>query len=214
MTSDDRYGLSDLPWERRSDEGTKAFAAFIVYRDLGPRRTLRQAALAHYQIAEDDLKASSKKRVVEGWSSRHQWRARAEEWDNYVRHETEEKELKAIADMRVRHASLMTVMQSKMVTYLNGLTDDVIKRMSPDVAMRALDLAIKNERIARGVPDTVTALTNVHGGPVQHQEQAVTDESLERKLRAWYASRNPENTLEKGEPDRDGLVPEDGGEDE
>ncbi len=59
------------PWERRQDESDKAFQAFQVYRDLGPKRSYRS-------VAQRLGKAGS---LVSRWSSRHQWVSRSAAFD-------------------------------------------------------------------------------------------------------------------------------------
>jgi hypothetical protein len=65
-----------LAWERRDDESSKAFAAFSLYRDLGPARSLRAVAEALYGV-----RARYGVRTVEKWSSRFDWQDRVRALD-------------------------------------------------------------------------------------------------------------------------------------
>jgi len=58
-------------WERQRRESPRAYAAFVVYRDLGPGRSLSEAARS--------LKRS--KTLLAEWSRTHNWVARADEFD-------------------------------------------------------------------------------------------------------------------------------------
>lgn len=201
----DEYGFSDYPWSPQEGETSTAYAAFIAYRDLGPRRTMRAAAAKFYpddfESPEDVDPKSGKVRNFERWSSRWRWVARCEEWDTFLQKQADADEVQAVKDMRARHVNMMTVMQSKAVQYLNTITEEDLRRMTPDTAMRMLDLAIKNERLARNVPDTIQAQTDVNGGPVQATVE-ISVEALERRFDAWKAAHDPNNVIEKGEPDR------------
>jgi len=58
-------------WERRPEESAEAYAGFLAYRDLGTKRTVRDAAV---QIGKSAG-------LLARWCHRHSWRARAYAWD-------------------------------------------------------------------------------------------------------------------------------------
>lgn len=75
------------PWLQQPGEGDTAFAAFVIYRDLGPGRTLDAAYRAHAGLSGAQ---EGTKRAPGGWKrwySQHNWRARAEAYDNRVQRE-------------------------------------------------------------------------------------------------------------------------------
>jgi hypothetical protein len=196
----DQYGFDAYPWDRQDGETSNNYAAFITYRDLGARRSLRKASCLFYNIPEDQFDPMGAKiRTLAKWSSKFRWVARVEEYDDWMQKLEDAEDIEAIKAMRKRHVQLTTVVQSKIVTYLNGLDERTIQRMNPDQAMRMLDLAIKNERLARGVPDAITGLTDAKGGPVEVEH--ISEDALERKFAAFMQAHDPENTIEKGEPE-------------
>jgi len=67
------------PWERRPDESAQSHRAFITYRELGPERTVGQAAAA----------LGKSRGMLYRWSRRHQWRERAFLWDLEQQRETD-----------------------------------------------------------------------------------------------------------------------------
>ncbi len=69
-----------LPWERQPREGDEAFAAFLAYRDLGPRRT-HEATRLHLGKRPGYLKP------IERWSTLRDWRLRASAWDDHLQAE-------------------------------------------------------------------------------------------------------------------------------
>lgn len=76
------------PWSQTKGESAIAYAAFRVYLDLGPSRSLKLAWQAH----------SKKNTVAAGhwrrWSTRFAWTARARAWDSH--HESRDKTSLAI----------------------------------------------------------------------------------------------------------------------
>lgn len=71
------------PWERQENESPEAFAAFVAYRDGGPDRSQAKAAR---EIGKDPG-------LTNRWCTRHDWVARARDYDNHVaRIEREERE--------------------------------------------------------------------------------------------------------------------------
>ncbi len=59
------------PWEQQAGETTRAFAAFVAYRDLGPDRSIAKAAEQLGRNADHFRR----------WSARNRWRARVEAYD-------------------------------------------------------------------------------------------------------------------------------------
>lgn len=79
----------DHPWEQRLNESDKAYAAFRVFRDLGPsKRTLAETAR---QLGK------ARRGVVEEWAGKHRWVERAKAWDaelERIKREELEEELR------------------------------------------------------------------------------------------------------------------------
>jgi hypothetical protein len=68
---------SSKSFDRIEGEGPKAFAAFAIYRDMGPDRTLAA-------VLDALGKASGYSRMLEEWSSDWNWVERARAWDNML----------------------------------------------------------------------------------------------------------------------------------
>ena len=69
-----------LPWERQPREGEEAYAAFLAYRDLGPRRT-------HEATRQRLGKRPGYLKPIERWSALRQWRERSCAWDDHLQAE-------------------------------------------------------------------------------------------------------------------------------
>ena len=72
-----------LPWERQGREGEEAYAAFLAYRDLGPRRT-------HEATRKRLGKRPGYLKPIERWSALRDWRWRACAWDDHLQAERDE----------------------------------------------------------------------------------------------------------------------------
>ena len=72
--------LEIFPWGRQPREGERAYAAFLAYRDLGPRRT-HEATRLRLGKKPGYLKP------IERWSSLGDWRRRANSWDAHLQAE-------------------------------------------------------------------------------------------------------------------------------
>ena len=125
------------PWERQQDETSKAYAAFCIYRDLGPERSLQKAA--------DNLGKS--RGLLEGWSSRFEWGKRTAAWDAEQDRQARQAQIEEIKKMRKRHADLASAMLVKAARALQRMPEDEIK---PQDISRFVDVASKLERISRG----------------------------------------------------------------
>lgn len=65
------------PWGRRKGETAKAFAAFSEYLELGPDRSIAK-------VARELGRPAGYARHLEAWSSKHDWVARAREFDEHL----------------------------------------------------------------------------------------------------------------------------------
>ena len=129
------------PWERRPEESTKAYEAFCTYRDMGRERSLSK-------VAEKLQKSDT---LIGRWSRTYGWVERAAKWDDEqdrIERETALREqVKAIKEMRKRHADLGTAMLIKAAQALKSIP---IQDIKPGDISRMVDVASKLERISRG----------------------------------------------------------------
>lgn len=130
--------MADMnPWERQTNETSRAYEAFAIYRDMGADRSL----------AKVGRELGKSKAQMEKWSKKYSWVARAEAWD------LEEDRLirvaltKDIGAMRKRHADVARAMLMKAARALSKIPDDEIK--ASDIS-RMVDVATKLERISKG----------------------------------------------------------------
>jgi len=76
------------PWKRQKGEGSKAYEAFLRYRDLGPGRSVAKAVGARQAAKEGKARYFHWWRR---WAAKWHWRERAQAWDDHV-HELGESE--------------------------------------------------------------------------------------------------------------------------
>lgn len=153
--------MGDTPlWERQFGESIKAFQAFATYRDLGDGRSLR---LVSQQVGKS-------KALMDRWSSRWRWVERVKAWEHHRDAEGRKAELKAIKDMRARHAQEAVALQTKALERLKVLDASAL---TPNDVLRFFVEAAKLERVARGQPETITQqeVTGKNGGPVEVKAQ-------------------------------------------
>lgn len=131
-----------LPYERRSDESSKAFEAFTVYRDLGAGRST--------DLVSQRLRKSIA--LIQRWSREYDWVQRCRAYDDYIdaqaRKQVERDSIKRKADMLKRHALTGKVMQQKGVEYLDKHGID----KSSD-AVTSIKAGIEIERKSEGLPE-------------------------------------------------------------
>lgn len=134
-------------WERLPNESSKAYAAFCIYRDLGSERSLDGV---RRKLEENGKKVSIK--FLGRWSSKYNWVARAQAYDDYLERKKREEKEKAILEMAERHARIAVAFQQKIVERLRELDPD---QLSPSDLAKWLDVATKLERLSRGEPTEI-----------------------------------------------------------
>lgn len=98
------------PWERQIRETPKAWEAFNVYRELGPGRSIRQAA---EKLGKSDT-------VLDRWSARWSWVARCAEWDNHLAAVARAAEVREREKMAKRHTQIGIGLQNEVILSLKS----------------------------------------------------------------------------------------------
>ena len=143
------------PWEQMSGESAKAYRAFDLYCNLGPRRSLDQASRAYHQrshAAANDTTSGRKPRAsgtIRRWAERWNWGSRAMAWDQEVARVRHSERLAQFKEMDERHVKEMIFLQQRAVERGRLLTPE---ELTPGDVRRYLIEAIKMERLVRGEP--------------------------------------------------------------
>lgn len=167
-------------WDRREDadpkETSKAYAAFLLYRDMGGQRALSRVAKA----------LSKSETLINRWSFTHDWVSRAQAWDaeqqrldDEARRETRERLIAdELADYRMmldkwhevyertklhETRSRQTLKDGRVVDLLELNTADwqVLMKLRADIG--------KFGRLALGLPDRIAQdqHTGADGGAIK-----------------------------------------------
>lgn len=90
------------PWEKQKGETSKAYAAFCVFRDLGPiRRSITTAV----------KKGNGAHRSFQLWYKIFLWKERAKEYDSYLDKESLSAQLEDVVKARKRYEGLGKALQ-------------------------------------------------------------------------------------------------------
>lgn len=143
------------PWDQLPGESSKAYAAFAIYRDLGPRRSVDEASRAYHRPTPQAATSTATRRrrgasgQVRLWAERWNWSARARAWDQELERVKTSKQVAAVEEMAERHAKEALMLQNKAVERLRQLRPEELK---PRETLDFLIEAAKLERLARGEP--------------------------------------------------------------
>ena len=143
--------MSDDTWKARLlSESARAFHAFTLYRDLpASERSLEK-------VQQKYNRSTSYRRQLAKWSSRFAWVARAAAYDVSLDAVRREAAREALVEMATRQAQIgMDLQTAGMAVFIDesgNLRQDVVQRLKPQDAIRALEVGVKIERVARGEP--------------------------------------------------------------
>ncbi len=118
--------------------------AFQLYFGLGLERSYQQVA-DHYGVS---------KRAVTKVATQGGWQSRVAELEREARERAEKKTLETLEGMNLRHLKSLRVVHGKALQALRSMPLG-----SAMEAVRALDLAIRQERLIRGEPSDRTAIS-------------------------------------------------------
>lgn len=124
-------------WARRPGEGGEAFEAFMIYRELGPKRTSGE-------VARIVMKQPA---LIRRWMGKWEWQMRVAVWDEKVQQKKDEAVLNEVAEMGKRQARLG--MQIQELARLRLDTMQPAELTVQDTIRMAKDGA-ELERTARG----------------------------------------------------------------
>jgi hypothetical protein len=151
-------------------ESTKHRHAFARYFRLGAERSIEKLHAA----MRAEGKAPSL-RTLYDWSSRHDWQDRIAEFESEARETEQEVFVAEIREMNERHAQEALLLQQKGAEWL-AATD--AEAATPAAAIRAIDVGIRLERVARDADKKVDFEQEVREWAHEEgldEEQAVLD---------------------------------------
>jgi hypothetical protein len=143
------------PWDQLAGESAKAYAAFCLYRDLGPRRSLDEASRRYHHPSGTESTPAPARRApratgtVRRWAQDWNWLSRASAWDKETERIKQMEQHAAIQEMAERHAKEALMLQNKAVERLRLLRPEELKVAD---TLNYLIAAAKLERLARGEP--------------------------------------------------------------
>lgn len=188
------------PWERQPRETTLMYSRYLVFRDLGPGRVLRQTQEV-LNATGDPIKRGQLYNV----SSTYCWAERAEAFDRDQDRLERERLTRMRREMTERHRKIAT---NLMATGLKALAEitKTPAAITPNEVVRLLALGVKVERAALGEPEQTIAVTGAGGGPVEVADfSGLTADERASRLRAIgeELTRRAAARLPEGEEDDD-----------
>jgi hypothetical protein len=157
------------PWERQPEETGPAFAAFQVYRDLGPERTIantRRAMKSDAETKAGGMTLGAANGKLQKWAYKYNWEVRALAYDKMIDKKRVDENVEAALEMTRRHIQVSMMIQEKGVKRLEKMKDAEIAKMKPLEAAKLIDQGVDMERLARGQPTSQSK--QVHTGKVEH----------------------------------------------
>ncbi len=118
--------------------------ALEYYLVLGPDRSYQKVA-DHYGVS---------KRAVTKLAARERWQDKVIELERKAREGAEKKALESLEGMNLRHMKSLKVVQGRALEALR-----LMPLSTAMEAVRALDMAIRQERLIRGEPSDRTAIS-------------------------------------------------------
>ncbi len=159
-----RPGEALKPWDIRPEETARAYAAFAVYRDLGPERSLEKASHGDTKMLP----------TLKRWSASFDWQARVRAFDECVASRAADKAVESAASIRARQAKHAQAIQLRAMQKFAVATPD---DMSIGEATRAFQVGAEVERKVMGIDEKVLVLRRDEVDP---EEAARLIEELRR----------------------------------
>lgn len=171
--------MSTSPWMQMEGESDQAYAAFLLFRDIGPGRTMAAAVRAAEKDKGPEKPGAGPKKALcapgnwKRWKARYHWDARAEAFDDHVQAGLEKK-LNQTLEAQADEWAARQIESRKKDWQLGGELRDLVEvclrkiaktvrdtNQIPDLSslVKAADLATKLQRQSAGVAAEVTTET-------------------------------------------------------
>lgn len=190
------------PWDRLTDESSKAYAHFCLYRDMGLSRSLR--------AVENVDGCTSGYRQLGRWSSKWRWVERCQDYDDHLQRQDRLRQEKERKDMLTRHGKIAVLGQNLVVKGIEKLIADVEhgkRDLSAADASRLLDVAVKIERLSRGEPTEISELGGSDEHPIRVSVEERARQAVERVLGIADHDKTDSGTAERNEAEESAGVP-------
>jgi hypothetical protein len=158
--------MSNKSWLKLPEETSRQYAAFCLYRDMGPERSISDVANVW-----SDSGATSR---LNEWSSKYNWVDRASSYDEHIDEIKRARNEEAIIEMSARHVKYSIQVQEKAIEALRLINPEELK---PNEFIKWLLEAVKIERLSLGVP---TENIKQENEVKEVRNDAITKESLEK----------------------------------
>jgi hypothetical protein len=160
------------PWQRQPGESAKSYAAFQIYRSLGPGRSIRKAFERH----QEGISGRRPARVPGCWTRwgwKNDWARRAQAWDAHLASEEDDAAIDCRRRVQERHQAQLAAIVGKVIAALETVD---FTMLTPLQFIRCVEKAILLERLIHMDPitgklalETVVPLAPVAPAPVQIQ---------------------------------------------
>ncbi len=120
-------------WDRQVREKSHQHAAFLIYLNLGPNRTLAQAYRqwrAERQSQPNLIEASSPSAAWKRWFKCHKWEQRAAAWDDWKRCEQDRAEREVeeqLWEKKVERRRALDEIKFQRIMSMNAQIDEILR---------------------------------------------------------------------------------------
>ena len=174
------------PFEQQPGEPSRAYAAFVLYRDLGPKRTLDEASRLHHtaKVRDAEQTQNGPPRRSSGqirlWADRWAWRERVKAWDAELdrqARETVAREMLAKKAQTIRDLDMMKGLAKKKYLELVRKVNTSADAIDEMPLMEARMLYMEAEKLSRLLLGEPTDISEQRGNEAALAElkKALTD---------------------------------------
>lgn len=128
-------------WERQKNESTKAYEAFLIFRDLGAGRT--------FIAVSEKLRKSDG--LIRRWAKKYFWQARADAWDKEISEQAVKKASEEYAKMLEMQINLGRMLQAKAAKAIQSMNFENVSIKSLPSVVNAINVGVEIERSARNL---------------------------------------------------------------
>lgn len=186
------------PWARQPAESSEAFEAFVSYRDMGAKRSIR--ALARHAECNDS-------HLFE-WSQKHQWQKRCAGWDAFLDKQGCAVQVAEVKAMKKRQIKMAIDAQMAAALGLAALIkklqdDDGSLYIKAEALAKLMDVGCRLERLNQDEPDSITKVQESDFSSLSADEMLQLKNLLEKSSASCNAdfsgSQLTERDAEHGE---------------